>query len=515
MGLVDRVRSRARTRPAKSGFSVPPFWAQDGARVSLANAGITANWEMVGSDYQTFVSQMYKNNGIIFACIAARARVFCQARFLWQTYSQGRPKGGFSWNDTLSLLEEPWLNGTLGEWLHLMELDATLAGNSYATRVDSSGRIGSKATGADSWITRLRPDWMKIMIGSPVEGIKDPYHPSCRPIAYWYMPPQGADILLLPKDVMHYSPLPDPVARFLGMSWLTPVIHEFMADQEMTKHKISFLKNAATPNIAVSISADTDPDDFDHFVTKFREEYEGAGNAYKTLFIGGGADVTPLSVDFKALEFTSAQGRGETRIASAAGVHPAIVGLSEGLQGSSLNQGNFQAARRLFVDGTMRDLWSKAAPSMQTLFPPPAKNKRLTPDVNDIPFLREDQSAEVTMLGEAMSGMRQGVEAGWAPDDVVKCFIDRDLSGLIGNHTGLLSVQLQDRSRNAAIPQPDAPVGENETPGGSPSEPLPLPASDPAAPKPKPPSNVGKPPKSGNGHNGDGVLNDTKPFVPA
>lgn len=507
MGFVDRARARATTAPAggsKSGFTMPPFWSVDGARVSLANAGITPNWEMA-EHFETYVQSMYRENGVIFACIAARARVFSQARFMWQEYVKGRP-GAMSWDDSLSLLDQPWINGTTGEWLHLMELDATLAGNSYATRVDETGRVGAKANGEDSWIVRLRPDWMKIVIGSPVAGITDPYHPSCRVKGYWYLPPGGDDILLMPKDVMHYSPLPDPMARFLGMSWLTPIIKEFHGDQAMTKHKIAFLRNSATPQIAISMAPDVDPDDFDSFVERFKEMHGGPDNAGKTIFVGGGADVTPLSMDFKALEFTSSQGRGETRIASAAGVHPAIVGLSEGLQGSSLNQGNFMAARRLFVDGTMRDLWGKAAPSMQALFPPPAKDKRLAPDVNDIPFLREDASAEMELLSAAITGMRTGVEGGWEPDKVVEAFTSGDLSILIGNHTGLLSVQLQDRSRNAAVAEPGAPVAENILPGGdAPSEPLPTPA---AAPPPPPP----KPPKNGNGHGGK--PRDMVPYVP-
>jgi intein/homing endonuclease len=40
-----------------------------------------------------------------------------------------------------------------------------------------------------------------------------------------------------------------------------------------------------------------------------------------------------------------------SRLAAAAGVAPSWVGFSEGLQGSSLNAGNFQAARRRFSDG--------------------------------------------------------------------------------------------------------------------------------------------------------------------
>jgi hypothetical protein len=31
--------------------------------------------------------------------------------------------------------------------------------------------------------------------------------------------------------VAHWSPIPDPLANFRGMSWLTPVLREIDADQ--------------------------------------------------------------------------------------------------------------------------------------------------------------------------------------------------------------------------------------------------------------------------------------------
>jgi hypothetical protein len=143
---------------------------------------------------------------------------------------------------------------------------------------------------------------------------------------------------------------------------------------------------------------------------------------------------------------------------------------------------------------------------MQTLFTPPAQNKRLAADVSDIPFLREDASAEVTLLAESMTGCRTGVEGGWEPDKVVQAFVERDLSILIGNHTGLLSVQLQDRSRNAAVAEPGAPVGENVLPeGDAPSMPMPMPAA-PAKPPKTPPA----------ASNGSGKIHkELEPYVPA
>src|ERR1044072_9282454 len=100
--------------------------------------------------------------------------------------------------------------------------------------------------------------------------------------------------------------------------------------------------------------------------------HKGTDNAYKTLYTGGGADVTVIGADMRQMDFKVTQGAGESRMAAAGGVHPSIVGLSEGLQGSSLNAGNFGAPRRLVADATMRPLWRNEAGSLEVLIPPPA-----------------------------------------------------------------------------------------------------------------------------------------------
>jgi phage portal protein BeeE len=258
-------------------------------------------------------------------------------------------------------------------------------------------------------------------------------------------------VTLLPDEVCHFSPKPDPMARFRGMSWLTPVLQEVMADKAATRHKLKFFDNGATPNMAIKFDKDTRPEAFQDFVQKFNDAHRGADNAYKTMFLAGGADVTPLSMDFRQMDFKVTQGAGENRLAVAAGVPAAILGISEGLQGSSLNAGNFSAARRLFVDSTMRDLWAKAAASLAVLLTPPA-GARLWYDDRDIPFLREDEkdAAEIQFL-EAQT-LRQLLDAGWDPDTAKAYLLSGDLSLL--KHSGLFSVQLQPAGQMATLGDP-------------------------------------------------------------
>ena len=127
-------------------------------------------------------------------------------------------------------------------------------------------------------------------------------------------------VVFLPEEVAHFAPYPDPTAHYRGMSWLTPVCREIESDKQATAHKSKFFENAATPNLAVTLPKEIDPEDFDSFVESMDRQHKGAENAYKTLYLAGGADPTVIGANFQQLDFKATQGAGETRIAAAASV---------------------------------------------------------------------------------------------------------------------------------------------------------------------------------------------------
>lgn len=447
MSVLDRINARHRGTAVADGtkaWSEPPFWTTDALRWPLLSV-TSAEHEQIENDFEGYVSGGYKANGIIFATIDRRQQVFSQARFAWREWRSGVPGFVFG-NQELALLERPWPNGTTGELLAHMEYDASLAGNSYWTTCDDEGRLGKAARSATRRLVRMRPDWTTIVIDAP-NG--NPFGLDARVVAYSYQPRamggarQPEPVVLLPSEVCHYSPKPDPVARFRGMSWLTPVIRDIMADKAATAHKLKFFENGATPQFVVRFDKDSSPDEIAAFVDRYNAAHRGSNNAYKTLFLAGGADITPLTVDLKQLDFKITTGAGETRIAVAGGVPAVILGISEGLQGSSLNAGNFGAARRLFVDTTMHDLWGKAAASLQSLVTPPAGNVELSVNGRHIPFLREDETDQANIRALNAQVLRTLGDGGFQPDAAVEYLRTDDLSRLIGKHTGLVPVQLQ------------------------------------------------------------------------
>lgn len=425
----------------------PDFWAPDSplSRRSAVwgDSGMFGDREQIENDFVAYVAGAYKANGPVFSCITARQMVFSEAVLQFRSKVDGKLYG----NPSLKILETPWPGGTTGELLSRMEQDASLAGNSFHTRADDKGRLGNAAKGKPGErIAHLRPDWVTIVIGS---SSGDPRAADAKPLGIIYGPAvagQGgipADgTFLMMDEISHYSPIPDPIARFRGMSWLTPILREVEGDKGMVRHKNNFLDNAAVPNLAVSVDKDTNKDDFEQFVKDFGGKHAGQWNAYKTLFLMGGADVTALSHDFKQLDFANVIGKGESRIASAAGVPASWVGFSEGMQGSALNSGNMAANRRRFADGTIRPLWRIAVASLAPLLDI-KPDSELWWDETGIAFLREDQTDRADIMRIDMNAIDAGIKAGYKPDACIDAVFSNDIRKLIGQHTGLVSVQMQ------------------------------------------------------------------------
>ncbi|MFB6943195.1 phage portal protein [Streptomyces sp. NPDC060286] len=371
-------------------------------------------------------AQLFATSPIIWSCMVARQMVFSAPRFIWQRINNGTPSALFGSQD-LRILEEPWPGGTTQDLLSRVVQDADLAGNSYWTV-------------ADGELVRLRPDWTFIVLERREHrGGKLGW----RRIGYVYQEPGEEPVPLLADEVAHFAPVPDPLATYRGMSWLTPVIRETQNDNLMASHKRRFMENAATPNMVVRLAREVSPEAFAKFKAKMEANHRGVENAYKTLYLGGGADVTVVGADFQQLDFSTVQGAGETRIAAAAGVPPIIVGLSEGLKAATYS--NYGQARRRFADGTIHPLWQNAAGSFGHLVRPPGGGAsgavRLWYDARDVPFLREDARDAADIQGVQSRTIRTLVDAGYTPESVMAAVTASDWSLLV--HTGLFSVQLQ------------------------------------------------------------------------
>ncbi|HUB99106.1 MAG TPA: phage portal protein [Solirubrobacterales bacterium] len=391
--------------------------------------------EEIPSSFQGYVEHAYRQNGIVFACMLVRMMIFSEARFQFRRLSKGRP-GELFGTEALSLLEKPWAGAVTSDLLARTIQDADLAGSFFAT---------TRGKGENKRIVRLRPDWVTLILGSYLDPRDDQvgaWHLDAEVLGYMYQAGgkgSGNDPVFLEREnVVHFAPIPDPLASFRGMSWLTPIVREIMGDKAATTHKLSYLENGASPNLVVSFDKDMDPDELKKWLEAFKANHEGAANAFKTLVLAAGASADVVGSNMREIDFKKVQAAGENRIAVASGMSGIIVGLSEGMEAATL--ANYGQARRRDSDVTLRYLWRKMAGAFATVVDTPTAAE-LWFDDRDIAFLQEDLKDEAEIQHKEAITIRQYVDAGFTPESAVAAVESGDLSRLV--HTGLFSVQLQ------------------------------------------------------------------------
>lgn len=408
---------------------------------------LTGNIEPVDQNYAGYVTGLYARNPVIYACMSVRQLLFSEARFQFSQMTQGR-RGKLFGTADLQPLEVPWPGGTTGDLLARMIQDADLCGNFFGLRDGPS-------------IRRLHPEWVDIVLaGDAVYAEK---------IGYRYWPGgrhSGSDpIDYQPERVAHFAPMPDPLASYRGMSWLTPVLREVQSDTAASEHKLKFFDNAATPNMIVKVPEGVRKEAFDSLIATFKSKHESVRNAYKTLFLTSGADATVVGSNMEQIQFKETQGAGETRIAAAAGVPPVVVGLSEGLAAATYS--NYLLAMRRLVDLTMRPLWRNAAGSLAQIIQVPGGSE-LWYDDRDVPALHENarDAAEIDQI--RAQTIHTMITSGFQPDSAISV-VNPEWSQL--QHTGLLSVQLSPMGAvgegkgslvgGTAVPSESAPASGN------------------------------------------------------
>lgn len=383
------------------------------------------------------MSQIYYSSGPVFACIAARMSLFSEARFQYQKFVAGRPAELYGSRD-LAILETPWPGGDTGEMLARADQDVSLAGNWFLHRWDPTH------------LRRCRPDWVTIVLGSQMDVGDVSKALDAQVVAYAYQPPGEARIWIDPADMVHWSPIPDPLFSYRGMSWIPSAMVDITADKMAGAYRQMFFEKGATPNWVVTPDKDIGINEFKEFRDDFLENHTGPTNAWKTLFMGGGSDIKVLGLDFEKMDYRNVQGAGETRIAAAAQVPPIIAGFSEGLQSATYS--NYGQARRKFGDHYARPQWRSICNVLGKLVKVPT-GSRLWYDDRDIPFLREDLSDESKIRQADAMTIKTLIDAGYKPDAAAQFVMSGNLAILVGGHTGKVSVQL-------APPAEDAPVDD-------------------------------------------------------
>lgn len=395
------------------------------------------NYMVPNGALSTLTALQAMRNPIVQAAILLRSSCLMQVKFATRPKITNKGARDLAYAPTLDILERPWPGALPGELPMRMEFDGSLYGNSYWYESTSMANLG--ASNPSRQATWIDPTKMKILTGDQ-DG---PTGKKCGRflLAYQVQDRDGQpEETFLPGEIVHYRPIPDPDHPFRGLSWLSALLPDIQADQDMTTYKHAFLTNAATPNLVVSFQNNIGEDAFKAFRERMEGIHVGPANGFRTLYLGAGADVKVVGSTFADLNLSDNQAYGETRLAVASGVPASLLGIAEGMKGATLNTANYAATRRRFSDMTVRPLWKSMCGALEVLAPP-GYGRELWYDDREIQFLAadlQDQAAVMTAEGNMINVL---TNSGYETDSIVEAITTHDWTQL--QHSGLISVQLQ------------------------------------------------------------------------
>lgn len=419
--LVARLIDRLLSTGAHERSLTLPWQFQDALRYGGHSYLLTG-----GQTYQrdelprlTGERQALTSNGTVYGIVRSRVDLFAQARFVWKRYGAG-PKPMASdvfTNGALAALDNP---SPLLEW---MELDVATAGNSYLVRDGSALR-------------RLNPEWVTIVLGSQ----RDPDDPGVawdsEPIGVIYRPMghtgDRAEVFTW-SEVAHYCPERDPDARFRGMSYLRPAIEDVQADNGARRYLTKFWENNATAPLIITYPPEVPQTTAQVAQELWNEAHKGVNRAFRTAFLGAGADPKVVGMSLKDLDTEAVRKQVHLDITLAAGVPPIAAGIFEG------TYANAKESNRALADKKLRYLWLRAVEAFRPLFPPPA-GAELWYDVSGVSALQSDALDDSAVMAQQANTMRTLVDGGFTPDSVTAAVTSGDMTKL--THSGNLSVQL-------------------------------------------------------------------------
>ena len=423
MRLLDVV---ARSKQVERAVGAPAVMKFDGWDYVLGHGG--SRPEQVDNDYRSIVDQVHRRHGVVAAAVAARNLLLSEIRPKWRS-----PDGDLFGNAALRMLEQPG-GMTRPQFFATLGSDASYSGT--AVVVARNERV-----------FRLPPDKTTFVLGSDSEPAwnGDVLHPpfDAQTVAVVYRPSgtHGPMHLFGPGEFAVWAPEPDPVYFWRGTSWVSAVMQDVLLDGQATDQTSRYFENGSIPSLVFLMDPTKTPDELAAYQQLVDEKHSGVRNRYKNLFLGGATDVKVLSGALDAGALSHIQGTYENRVAVRSRVPAPILGTKESLTGSSLNAGNYSAARRMMADGWFTPTAESLCAALQPLLPAQPEGVELTYDAARILFLQEDEKDAADIAQINAVAIRQLVEAGFEPDSAVAAITTGDMSKLA--HTGNVSVQLQ------------------------------------------------------------------------
>ena len=271
--------------------------------------------------FSTHVSEGFKKNEIVFACVNKKSQSVAQAPIIAMDKDGNEHKGDM----TRQLLNRP--NPFMSEadlWRATMDFKQ-LAGNAFWLKVRSaSDRV------VQVW--PVRPDYMKIYPSAKLTDFIDHYGICVGSV----------ETPVAVRDIVHFK-THDPMNPYFGMPEIQPALRQYCTDNEATDLAMWMMKNRATPGIAVETEAeDMTEEKADRMREKFQAQFgpRRRGGVGGVSFFTKGMRVKPITLNMRDLRFPDLSAISETRICAALDTPPILINLKSGIdRGTFTNYG--------------------------------------------------------------------------------------------------------------------------------------------------------------------------------
>ena len=357
------------------------------------------------------------SNGVAYGIYRRRLELFAQGRFRFRRFGNPRP----TLSDSFRTPDLEPLNDT--RWLfEECELGVARAGAAFFVY---DGPV----------LRSLDARYCTIVGGSQQHPDKVAGAWDARPIGLIYqVPGQSVDPETWTWDeVFPYIPERDPEARWRGMSWLRPAMEDIDADNGMRRYLTRYLTNHATPNTAVVFPPEVLKETVEAFRDVFLQKHQGVERAFRTAFLGGGADIKVIGASLKELDSQPVRAQVHKDIAAAAGVPIVAAGIEQGTYANS------KESNRALADGKVRYLWSCAAETFSRAVNVPGGSE-LYVETAHISALQADALDDAQVVAAQANTMRTLWDGGADPASAISAVTAGDLTKVV--HSGNLSVQL-------------------------------------------------------------------------
>lgn len=333
---------------------------------------------------EMFVRDAYRINPVVYRCIEYNAQAISMATmYAYREGTNGEEKLSHGHHLQRFLRRPSLLYPTQTRWMRMIVRQLLITGECFVfLGRDKSGMV-------------IRS---QVLPGAPMQIVMG--EDKIAQYLYW---PTGHSkaIPIDPRDMVFFR-LDDPLDPSRGTSPLAVAWREAQADNSATDYRKAFFDNAAIPGGILTTTLPANSEQLHQWSADW-EKFKGASNAGKTPVLAGGLDYKRAGATPKEVDFGAITGLSESRICSALGVDPSLVGAKVGIDAQ--NYSNRREARAAYWDDQATPLMGLIEDELTVSLTQSGDPNYLAFDVSLVPAKQEDKAqAEERLRYGLMSG---------------------------------------------------------------------------------------------------------------